>query len=104
MDHKQYRYIELPNRLKVLLINDPQSDLSSVAMNVAVGSWNEPKEHPGLAHLLEHMLFEGSSSFPSQNFFQNLVSNGGGDYSASTTKTNANFYFNVDSKLLEKSL
>ena len=39
-------------------------ELNSISMNVEVGSWNEPKEYPGLAHLLEHSVFLGSRTYP----------------------------------------
>lgn len=31
--------------------------MSYAALDVKVGSWNEPAEWPGLAHFLEHMVF-----------------------------------------------
>lgn len=60
IDHRAYRYLELENNLKVLLIHDPESEIASAAMDVKAGSWNEPYEYPGLAHFCEHMLFIGS--------------------------------------------
>jgi insulysin len=57
VDHKDYRYLELPNKLKVLLVRDASAEISSAALNVKAGSWHEPDSTPGLAHLLEHMLF-----------------------------------------------
>jgi len=38
--------------------------MSEAALNVKAGSWDEPNEFPGLAHFLEHMLFQGSRTFP----------------------------------------
>ena len=64
VDHKKYKYIELPNKLKVLLIHDPESQIASVSLDVGAGSWNEPDEYPGLAHFCEHMLFIGSKKYP----------------------------------------
>ena len=59
-DDRQYRGLVLTNGLKVLLISDPKTDISSAALEVNVGSMSEPKDIPGLAHFLEHMLFMGS--------------------------------------------
>jgi insulysin len=57
VDHNEYRYFDLKNKLKVLLIHDPSVQLSESSMTVHKGSWDEPNEFPGLAHFLEHMLF-----------------------------------------------
>jgi insulysin len=43
-----------------MLIQDTKTEKSSAVMNVAVGSMQNPKEVPGLAHFLEHMLFMGN--------------------------------------------
>ena len=58
-DKLQYKYLELSNKLKCLLIEDPNTKKSSAIMNVGVGSMQSPKNTPGLAHFLEHMLFMG---------------------------------------------
>lgn len=60
-DDRQYRGLVLNNGLKVLLISDPNTDISAAALEVNAGSMYEPKAIPGLAHFLEHMLFLGSS-------------------------------------------
>lgn len=57
IDDNLYKYVELPNKLKVLLIQDPNTYMSSAALNVHAGSWQDPHDYAGLAHFLEHMLF-----------------------------------------------
>ena len=68
----QYKYPKLQNELKVLLIHEPNTKMANVALDVKAGSWNEPKEFPGLAHLCEHMLFMGSAKYP-RNFDELLA-------------------------------
>ena len=58
-DKLEYKYVKLENKMNVVLIRDEKTEKSSIAMNVAVGSMQNPKELQGLAHLLEHMLFLG---------------------------------------------
>jgi secreted Zn-dependent insulinase-like peptidase len=58
-DKLKYKYIQLPNKLKCMLIEDDKTKKSSAVMNVCVGSMQNPKETAGLAHFLEHMLFMG---------------------------------------------
>ena len=59
-DRRQYVGFELSNRLKVLLVSDPETDLSAAALSIRVGSMCDPWQRQGLAHLLEHVLFLGS--------------------------------------------
>lgn len=56
-DNRTYKYIHLLNDFKLLLISDPDADLSAAALSVGVGSALDPKPHYGVAHFLEHMLF-----------------------------------------------
>ena len=37
-----------------------QEHESFVSMDTRVGSWSNPAEYPGLAHFLEHMLFQAT--------------------------------------------
>ena len=59
-DKLKYRYFQLPNKMKCMLINDNEIEKSSAVMNVSVGSLQDPIEHQGIAHFLEHMLFMGN--------------------------------------------
>ena len=54
----------LPNGLKVLLYPDPSKPTVTVNMTYLVGSRHENYGETGMAHLLEHMLFKGSTNFP----------------------------------------
>ncbi|HYL89668.1 MAG TPA: pitrilysin family protein [Burkholderiales bacterium] len=54
----------LPNGLKVLTIPDPGADTITIHIVYLVGSRHEGYGEKGMAHLLEHMLFKGSTHFP----------------------------------------
>jgi zinc protease len=54
----------LDNGLKVLLFRDPSKATITVNMTYLVGSVDESYGETGMAHLLEHMLFKGSTKFP----------------------------------------
>lgn len=60
LDDRSYRVIRLPNELEALLIHDPNTDKASAAMDVNVGSLEDPKEMQGMAHAVEHLLFMGT--------------------------------------------
>jgi zinc protease len=54
----------LPNGLRVLLFPDPSKPKITVNITYLVGSRMEGYGETGMAHLLEHMLFKGSTKHP----------------------------------------
>ena len=60
LDPRGYRGVILKNKLKVILISDPQTELGAASLDVSIGSSSDPEEIQGLAHFLEHMLFLGT--------------------------------------------
>ena len=54
----------LDNGLTVLLFRDPSKATITVNTTYLVGSVDESYGETGMAHLLEHMLFKGSTKFP----------------------------------------
>ncbi len=57
LDDRLYSFLELENKLQVLLISDPTTDKASAALDVHVGHLCDPENVPGLAHFCEHLLF-----------------------------------------------
>ena len=62
-DKRNYGVLELTNGVRVLLISDLETDKSSAALDVHVGSMSDPDDIRGLAHFCEHMLFLGNWSW-----------------------------------------
>ncbi len=56
-----YRGLELDNGMLCVLISHPNFEKAAASLDVEIGSYADPKEVPGVAHFLEHMLFMGSS-------------------------------------------
>ena len=73
VNKRAYRQITLNNEMKILLVSDPDLSRCGAALRVNIGSANEPKTTPGLAHFLEHMLFFGSDKYPSSDLFFDFV-------------------------------
>ena len=51
-DKRNYGVLELTNGMRVLLISDPETDKSSSALDVHVGTMSDPDDIPGLAHFV----------------------------------------------------
>ncbi|XP_077296687.1 insulin-degrading enzyme-like [Arctopsyche grandis] len=94
-DNRQYRGIELKNRLKVLLVSDPTTDKSAAALNINVGHFSDPDSVPGLAHFCEHMLFLGTKKYPLENIYDKFLSENGGSSNACTSSDRTMYYFDV---------
>ena len=103
-DSRQYQYLELDNQLKVLLISDPTTEKSAAALDVEVGSHDDPADREGLAHFLEHMLFLGTAKYPQADEYQTFISQNGGSHNAYTTSEHTNYFFDVQYAQLEPAL
>jgi insulysin len=55
-EKRSYKFFELPNKMRVMLISDPEADKSAASIDVRVGCSLDGKLY-GTAHFLEHMLF-----------------------------------------------
>lgn len=94
-DNRIYKWIELKNKLKVIMIRDKENTNCGALLNINVGSIHDTL--PGMAHFLEHMVFMGSKKYPNvTNFFDNISKNGG-FANAMTSDTDTTYYFSVDS-------
>lgn len=103
-DQRVYRRLQLQNKLDVLLISDPDSDKAAVALDLYMGSYQNPANVEGLAHFLEHMLFLGTKRYPSAGEYQTFISEHGGSHNASTSLEHTNYFFNIDAAYLEDAL
>ncbi len=96
--------IRLENGLEALVISDPKTDFSGAMLGVSVGSFDEPKEIPGLAHFLEHMLFLGTKTYPEEAGFQKFISEGGGQTNAYTAPDATCYVFSIKNELFTEGL
>ena len=104
IDERNYRWIELKNRMRVLLVSDHKANQSAAAIDVNVGSYSDPPAYPGLAHFCEHMLFLSNEKYPVEDEYFSFLSEHGGGANAFTANTHTNFFFEVQAELLKDAL
>ena len=63
--------------MEVILHKDNSLPLVAVNIWYKVGSANEVKGKTGLAHLFEHMMFQGSENIPKEMHFRYIQEAGG---------------------------
>ena len=95
-----YEKYRLNNGLEVILHKNDNLPLVSVNIWYKVGSANEVKGKTGLAHLFEHMMFQGSQNVPKEMHFR-YIQEAGGTLNGSTTFDRTNYYEKVPSNFLE---
>ena len=93
----------LGNGLRVVVHTDHSLPLVSVNLWVHVGSKHERPGRTGLAHLFEHMLFQGSEHVGTNDHFRHLQSVGG-VANGSTWYDRTNYYETVPSERLDLAL
>lgn len=103
-DSRSYQLCRAASGLRCLLISDLAADAASCVVQFAVGSHDEPAHLPGLAHLLEHMLFMGSAAYPQAGSFPQLVSEWSGRFNASTAAERTRYHFSVNPTGLDACL
>lgn len=96
--------IQLDNGLEAYLVSDPEATKSGAALTVQVGSWDEPEEHPGLAHYLEHLLFLGTEQYPDESEYERYITENGGITNAFTTNDATSYLFTVENSGFEGAL
>jgi len=79
----------LDNGLKVLLFPDASKPTVTVNVTYLVGSRHEGYGESGMAHLLEHMLFRGTTKHPD---VKTEIRNHGGDFNGTTSYDRTNYF------------
>ena len=103
-DTRNYRTVMLDNGLEALVVSDPSADTAAAVLNVNVGSGDDPESRPGLAHLLEHVLFLGTEKYPEPDAHDRFLAEHGGFSNAGTAFAHTTYFFEVDAEHLEGAL
>ena len=98
-----YEKYKLLNGLEIILFQN--NSLPSAAVNIwyKAGSANEIKGKTGLAHLFEHMMFQGSKNVPKEMHFK-YIQEAGGTLNASTSFDRTNYFEKLPANDLELAL
>jgi zinc protease len=84
----------LKNGMQVVVVTNHRAPVVCQIVVYKVGSADETPGKTGLAHMVEHMMFNGTKTVPAGQF-SHLVANAGGRENAFTTADYTAFYQNV---------
>ncbi|EST38496.1 peptidase M16 [Streptomycetaceae bacterium MP113-05] len=93
----------LANGLRVVLSEDHLTPVAAVCVWYDVGSRHEVKGRTGLAHLFEHLMFQGSKQVPGNGHFE-LVQGAGGSLNGTTSFERTNYFETMPAHELELAL
>ena len=99
----QSKTFTLENGLEVVLVREAKAPVVVTQVWYRVGASDEVAGKTGLAHMLEHMMFQGTKKIePAQ--FSKIISRNGGESNASTAQDYTNYWTKLSSDRLELAL
>ncbi|RMH62489.1 MAG: insulinase family protein [Calditrichaeota bacterium] len=98
-----FESFRLDNGLTVILHRDTTIPIVAVNLWYNVGSWNERPGKTGLAHLFEHMMFQGTRQVPGEMYFR-LIQSRGGTMNGATSFNRTTYHETLPSHHLEMAL
>ncbi|UED88678.1 M16 family metallopeptidase [Streptomyces profundus] len=93
----------LANGLRVVLSEDHLTPVAAVCIWYDVGSRHEVPGRTGLAHLFEHLMFQGSEQVKGNGHFE-LVQGAGGSLNGTTSFERTNYFETMPAHQLELAL
>jgi insulysin len=102
-DHNTLK-IQLKNGLEAYIISDPYAQESAAALTVRAGSWQDPEETPGMAHLVEHMLFLGTVQHPDESGYDTFITEHGGSSNAYTRDLQSTYLFSIQNNFFSEAM
>jgi insulysin len=100
-DDRKYEAFTLPNGLEVLVACDESAEQAGACMCVKAGAVLDP--FPGVAHLLEHLLFVSSVKYPELHSYQEYVSRHSGQTNAFTSSQHTTYFFQIPNASFEEA-
>ncbi len=94
----------LPNQLRVVAVETPHLHSATLCLYVRSGSRYETPETNGISHFLEHMIFRGSSLYPSSFALNKAIEDLGGTLYAETGRDYSLYQIALHPRHVERGL
>jgi len=102
--HGQTKLIKLASGLQLVLYQSPYKNTVSLNMRIAAGSKWDPQGKLGLAHLVEHMLFQGTKTRQSSYALTSQIESLGGGLFGATHQEYCSYWLNIPHRYFTQSL
>jgi predicted Zn-dependent peptidase len=97
-----YKIVKLEKGAELLIVNVPNSSFAGFGVGVRAGANYAPEGKPELAHLFEHMMFNGNKKYPNQDDFSYQLEKNGTHYNAHTGSTTIDFIYTTASEFIKE--
>ena len=92
---KVIRRRALANGLEVIVVENHGVPIATVEIDVRNGSFTQPADYAGLAHMYEHMFFKASKDYPLPDQFTQRATELGAVFNGSTREEVVNYYMTL---------
>lgn len=99
-----YQRVVMPSGLRLLVTPMPHTRSATVALFFKVGSRYEAKEHSGISHFVEHMIFKGTEKRPTARDISEAIEGIGGIMNGATGRESTVYWAKVASSGLPTAL
>lgn len=93
---------KLKNGLEVVVISNPRSPVVKQTVFYRVGSIDDPRGKSGIAHFLEHLMFQGKTKYAAPKEFDKIIKRLGAVHNAFTTFDITAYYEQAPKEALEE--
>ena len=83
----------LPNGIRIVFIQNTTIASAYLYLTSTAGAYSENKDEVGVAHFLEHMVFEGTQQYPNNKSLKSLLDKTGAQMNATTDSYGVSFKF-----------
>lgn len=101
---QNFQKIKFDNGMRLILVPQPTSLATTVAVLVEAGSKYETKELNGISHFLEHMCFKGTTKRPRPIDIASELDGLGAEYNAFTGQEWTSYYAKVKNEHFPRAL
>jgi predicted Zn-dependent peptidase len=101
---KNIKYGQLQNGLKYVLNNTKCGDSITIMLFIRVGSRDESTKLNGISHVLEHMMFQGTPTYPKSQLLHEAIDQYGATFNAYTSLDITCYYITIIPKYVDEAL
>jgi predicted Zn-dependent peptidase len=91
-DPSAVRRFTLPNGLRVWIEPRPESESVTALLVVRVGSRYETRSNNGISHFVEHMVFDGTEKWPTEEAVADVITQHGGNSDGWTNEETTTYF------------
>ncbi|MDQ6612284.1 MAG: insulinase family protein [Gemmatimonadota bacterium] len=94
----------LANGMEIIVVENHGVPIATLEIDVKNGSFTQPPDYAGLAHMYEHMFFKANKALPEPEQFTDRAAELGAVYNGTTQEERVNYFLTLPADSLEGGL